>query len=62
MQDSQLKEKNFEEAIEKSLLEDGGYIKGSPDDFNRATALDEKTFIQFVKDTQPREWEKHVKN
>ena len=62
MQDSQLKEKNFEEAIEKSLLEDGGYIKGSPDDFNRASALDEKTFIKFVKDTQPREWEKHVKN
>ena len=54
MQDSQLKERNFEEAIEKSLLEDGGYIKGSPDDFNRATALDEKTFIKFVKDTQPR--------
>lgn len=63
MQDTLLKEKNFEEAIESFLISpEGGYQKGSPDDLNRATALDEDTFINFIKTTQPTEWEKHTRN
>lgn len=62
MQDTLLKEKNFEEAIENYLITEGGYQKGNPDDLNRASALDETTFINFIKTTQPREWEKHCKN
>ncbi len=62
MQDTLLKEKNFEEAIEKFLITEGGYEKGVPEHLNRATALDEDTFIRFIKTTQPREWEKHCKN
>lgn len=62
MQDTLLKEKNFEEAIENYLITEGGYQKGSPDDLNRATALDEDTFINFIKTTQPTEWEKHTRN
>ena len=54
MQDTLLKEKNFEEAIENYLVTEGGYEKGSPEAFNRATALDEDAFLRFSKTTQPR--------
>ena len=62
MQDTLLKEKNFEEAIENYLITEGGYEKGVPEHLNRATALDEETFLRFIKTSQPREWEKHCKN
>ena len=62
MQDTLLKEKNFEEAIENYLITEGGYEKGVPEHLNRATALDEDTFLRFIQITQPREWEKHCKN
>ena len=62
MQDTLLKEKNFEEAIENYLITKGGYEKGVPEHLNRATAMDEDTFIKFIKTTQPTEWEKHCKN
>lgn len=62
MQDTLLKEKNFEEAIENYLITKGGYEKGVPEHLNRASALDEDTFLRFIKTTQPREWEKHCKN
>ena len=62
MQDTLLKEKNFEEAIENYLITEGGYEKGSPEAFNRASALDEDTFLRFIKTTQPRAWEKHCNN
>lgn len=62
MQDTLLKEKNFEEAIENYLITEGGYQKGNPSNLNRATALDEDTFLKFIQTTQPREWEKHCKN
>ena len=62
MQDTLLKERNFEEAIENYLITEGGYEKGNPDNLNRASALDEDTFINFIKTTQPTEWEKHTRN
>lgn len=62
MQDTLLKEKNFEEAIENYLINEGGYQKGNPKALNRATALDEDTFLRFIQTTQPKEWEKHCKN
>ena len=62
MQDTLLKERNFEEAIENYLITKGGYEKGVPEHLNRATAMDEDTFLRFIKTTQPREWEKHCKN
>ncbi len=51
-------EKAFEDAIENSLLEKGGYIKGNPEDFNREMALDPKAIISFIKESQPKAWEK----
>lgn len=62
MQDILLKEKNFEEAIEDYLITEGGYQKGNPKALNRASALDEDTFLKFIQTTQPREWEKHCRN
>lgn len=62
MQDTLLKEKNFEEAIEKFLITEGGYTKGNPENLNRTTALDEETFLSFIKTTQPKQWEKHCRN
>jgi len=51
-------EKAFEEAIESSLLQKGGYLKGNPDDFNRELALDTKTIFAFLQESQPEAWEK----
>lgn len=62
MQETLLKERNFEEAIENYFITEGGYEKGIPEHLNRASALDEDTFINFIKTTQPTEWEKHTRN
>lgn len=62
MQDTLLKEKNFEEAIENYLITEGGYKQGNPNNVNRSTALDEDTFLKFIQTTQPIEWKKHCKN
>ncbi len=51
-------EQAFEEAIEKSLIEKGGYVKGDPSDFSRELAFDSKAIFAFLKDTQPQSWEK----
>ena len=53
------KEKNFEDAITNFLCSaEGGYIVGSPKNFNRELALDTETLLQFIKTTQPKELEK----
>lgn len=59
MSDLILTEKQFESDIEYSLLTYGGYEKGDPKAFDRALALDVQTLIGFVKDTQPKSWEKY---
>jgi len=51
-------EQAFEEAIEKSLIDNGGYTKGDPSDFSRELAFDSKTIFAFLKDTQPKSWKK----
>lgn len=54
-------EKTFEAAIEYHLLEQGGYLKGSSETFDRVRALDPTWLIPFIKETQPKEWE-YLKN
>ena len=51
-------EKGFENAIEESLLTQGGYVRGNAEAFDRELALDPVTLIGFLKDTQPNEWSK----
>lgn len=54
------KEITFESEIEYSLLQNGGYIKGSPKDYNREYAIDTVLLFRFLKDSQPQEWNKLV--
>ena len=59
MPELNLTEKQFESDIEYSLLTYGGYEKGDPKRFDRAVALDVDTLLSFVRDTQPKSWEKY---
>jgi len=52
------KEITFESEIEYSLIENGGYIKGSPTDYNRQYAVDSVFLFQFLRKSQPKEWAK----
>ena len=52
------KEITFEQEIEYSLIDHGGYIKGNPRDYNREFAIDTKQLFRFLQDSQPVEWEK----
>ena len=51
-------EDTFEEAIETSLLENGGYVKGYSKDFDAHHGVFPKYIIQFLQHTQPKQWEK----
>ena len=51
-------EQTFEQAIEKSLLEEGGYAKGISDDFDAQKGLFPKYITDFIKQSQPKEWDK----
>ena len=53
-----LHEKNFEADIEQYLLTEGGYTKGSQKTYDKEKAIDLDTLIRFIKDSQPKAWEK----
>ncbi len=55
-----LKEKNFEEDIERYLLEEGGYTEGSQKNYDKDRAIDMSTLISFIEKTQPKEWKRYV--
>ena len=52
------KEINFEDAIEQALISAGGYTKGNPDDYDTERALFPSDIIGFVRDTQPKFWQR----
>lgn len=54
------KEITFETEIEHSLINQGGYIKGSPTDYNREYAIDTTLLFRFLRESQPKEWDKLV--
>lgn len=56
------KEKRFEQDIEEYLCTDGGYTKGNSQSFDKNLALDTETFLTFIKNSQPKSWERYVKN
>ncbi len=51
-------ELTFEEAIEASLLEVGGYVKGLSKDFDAQLGLFPTYITNFLKDSQPKAWDK----
>lgn len=53
------KEKRFEQDIETSLLTHGGYVKGNMSGYDAATAIDLATLVSFIKNTQPKEWQRY---
>lgn len=53
-----LYEKNFEADIEQYLLTEGGYTKGTQETYDKEKAIDLDTLIRFIKNSQPKEWEK----
>ena len=61
MTDFDVKEKRFEEDIEDYLIHQGGYTKGNPATFNRESGLDEAVFVDFIKNSQPKQWERYLK-
>lgn len=52
-----INEKAFEESIEESLINYGGYVKGDPNNFNRDLAIDPIVLFKFIKDTQKSTWD-----
>lgn len=59
MSKNNLKEIHLEEAIESSLLTQGGYQQGHSKDFDREDALITSSLLRFIKDTQPKKWEQY---
>jgi type I restriction enzyme R subunit len=51
-------ELTFEAAIEESLLENGGYIKGHSEDFDTHKGIFPKYVLAFIKASQPVAWDK----
>ena len=51
-------ELTFEENIETSLLENGGYSNGYSDDFDAELGLFPTYITDFLKSSQPKEWKK----
>ena len=54
---SKYNEAAFETAIEIYLTEQGGFIKRDKMQFDRDLCLDTEVFIDFIKATQPKEWD-----
>lgn len=54
------KEVTFENEIEYSLIDKGGYFKGIPADFSREYAMDNALLFRFLRESQPKEWDKLV--
>ena len=51
------KEIDFEEAIERHLLDGGGYTKRDNSYFDPKRGMDPSLFVDFIMETQPKEWE-----
>ena len=51
-------ELTFETAIEASLLESGGYVKGYSKDFDVNMGIFPAYILAFLKESQPKSWEK----
>lgn len=53
------KEKDFEADIESYLLEEGGYVKGNQDTYDKTRAIDMPVLISFIEATQPKVWQRY---
>lgn len=61
MKKQSLSENNFEvENVVKVLVEENGYRLRVKEDFDKKLLLDQETLLEFIKTTQPKEWEKFI--
>ncbi|WP_427158322.1 type I restriction endonuclease subunit R [Aliinostoc sp. HNIBRCY26] len=51
-------EDKFEDIIERELLQLSGYHQGNPNDYDADTALFPTEIINFIRTTQPKQWER----
>jgi type I restriction enzyme R subunit len=51
-------EANFEDIIERELLQISGYHQGKANDYDADTALFPREIINFIQTTQPKEWKR----
>jgi type I restriction enzyme R subunit len=51
-------ERSFEEAIEASLLDHGGYLKSVPSNFDQMLGLNTAELFAFIGATQAKQWER----
>lgn len=51
-------ERALEETIERYLIEEGGYVKGDPKEYDVQHALFPRTFFTFIRTTQPKAWQR----
>ena len=51
-------ENTFETAIIQTLTETGGYTEGNAGDYSPELGMFKTDVLQFLKDTQPKQWEK----
>ena len=58
MTPDELKEHRFEADIERYLLTEGGYTKGTQATYDKEKDIDLDSLIRFIKDSQPKAWEK----
>ena len=59
MPDFDHREKKLEEAIEYYLTAEGGYTKNSVNLFDKELALEPHTLLTFIRNTQPKEWDRY---
>jgi len=52
------REKEFEKSIVDHLVKHGSYIEGTTSEFDNQKALLPQTLIAFIRNTQPKAWEK----
>lgn len=48
----------FEKELERSLIEDGGYVKGTSKEYDKDKALLTSDVIKFIQETQPSIWQR----
>ena len=57
-----IKERRYEQDIEHYMLNENGYIKGDQKTYDRERAIDLPKLIDFIKTTQPKQWQRYERN
>ncbi len=58
MKKTSLNENNFEVAHVAKTLVDNGYVERLPENYHQEFFLDSEILLNFIKNTQPEEWDK----